>query len=119
MKKNQQDERLQYPRLNQQLPVKIAANGYDFMTSTENISCVGAYCRINKYVPPFTRISLKITLPVNEGKAKKDYHVECRGVIVRTDDEASGAFNVAIFFNGISDANKQKISHYISQFLPN
>lgn len=64
-------ERRVHPRLDKKLPFKVAANGYDFSTSTQNISCVGAYCQIKKYIPPFTRVSIKLTLPVKTKEDKK------------------------------------------------
>ncbi len=117
MAKILKSERRQHPRLEQKLPLKIAANGYDFCTTTENISCVGAYCRVNKYIPPFTKITARLDLPMKSG-AKADKCVECSGVIVRTEDENTGGFNIAIFFNHITDRERQKISKYISQFSP-
>lgn len=108
-----------FPRLEHQLPVRVAANGYDFSTVTQNISCVGAYCRIEKYIPPFTKIALRISLPISNLKNSSKYEkVECKGVVVRTDDEKSGGFNIALFFNEIKESQKQKISRYINQFLP-
>lgn len=115
MTKYAKTERRLHPRVEKKLPLKVAANGYDFATSTQNISCVGAYCRVNKYIPPFTKIAIRITLPNNKSK---EYDVECKGVIVRTEDEKTGGFNIAIFFNEIKDDQRQKISRYISQFLP-
>lgn len=111
-------ERRQYPRIEQKLPVKIVANGYDFVTTTQNISCLGAYCKIKKYVPPFTRVAIRMDLPLNRASLKKCVGVECNGVIVRTEDGKSGGFNIAIFFNQISDSQREKISQYVSQFLP-
>lgn len=118
MKKPSGIERRQHPRLEQELPIQVAANGYDFSTSTRNVSCVGAYCSINKYVPPFTKVMIKLALPVKADTTDKQYNVECRGVVVRTDDEMNGGFNLAIFFNEIKDDQRKKISRYISQFLP-
>jgi len=114
---NKEAERRQYPRISAQVPLKIAANGYDFITSTQNVSCVGAYCRIDKYVPPFTKINIKLSLPIVTKRAKKNCNVECKGVIVRSDDETSGGFNIAIFFNQINESQQKKISQYLSQFL--
>lgn len=111
-------ERRLYPRIEKRLPIKVGANGYDFATTTENLSSFGAYCHIGKYVPPFTKIAIRITLPVNSVKGKKDCDVECKGVIVRTEDEKTGGFNIAVFFNDISGSQQQKISRYINQFLP-
>lgn len=110
-------EKRLHPRIPQKLPVKIVANGYDFATVTKNISCVGAYCQIPKYVPPFTRIAVHIDLPILNKGATRDCHVECKGVIVRTEDEKEGGFNIAVFFNEIKDNQRRKISQYINQFL--
>lgn len=114
MIKQLKTERREYPRIDKRLSLKIAANGFDFTTTTQNISCVGTYCRIDKYIPPFTKIMIKLTLPIDTAEA----NVECTGVVVRTEDEASGGFNLAIFFNHIKDNQRQKIARYLSQFLP-
>ena len=111
-------ERRLYPRIEHSLPVKIAANGYDFATSTENISCVGAYCRISKYIPPFTRIAVKLSLPMRSADKVDNRDVECRGVIVRTEDNKDGGFNIAIFFNNMKNTQRQAISKYINQLFP-
>lgn len=110
-------ERRQHPRLDQKLPINLAIDGYDFSTSTRNISCVGAYCHLDKYMPPFTKISVKLSLPAKEG-SQKNTIVECKGVVVRTEDEDCGGFNLAIFFNGMPDMQRKKITQYISRFLP-
>lgn len=111
-------ERRKHPRINLELPLKVAANGYDFSTSTMNVSCLGAYCRITKYVPPFTKVLVKLALPILTNSGSKNYDLECRGVIVRSEDELSGGFNIAIFFNHIKDDQRKKISEYLNQFLP-
>lgn len=111
-------ERRKHPRLNLELPLKVAANGYDFVTSTMNVSCLGAYCRIAKYVPPFTKVLVKLALPITTSAEKKSYNVECNGVIVRSEDELRGGFNIAILFNHIKEAQRKKISEFLNQFLP-
>jgi len=118
-KQSLNEERRLYPRLDQTLPVNIAANGYDFVTNTKNISCIGAYCLINKYIPPFTKVAIRLTLPLKHGKKEELSNVECKGVVVRTEDnESQNGFNIAIFFNEMKDSQRQKISQYISQILP-
>lgn len=109
-------ERRLHPRLDQKLPVDLAVNGYDFSTTTRNISCVGAYCHLDKYMPPFTKISVKLSLPDKPGSLKNSV-VECNGVVVRSEDEPGGGFNLAIFFNEMRDEQRKKISRYISRFL--
>jgi hypothetical protein len=115
---NKKAERRLYPRIDDELPIHVSANGYDFATSTQNVSCVGAYCHIDKYVPPFTKVMIKLTLPVSLEGANKDLNVECKGVIVRSADGSSGGFNIAIFFNHIAEDQRKKISQYVNQFLP-
>ena len=109
-------ERRINPRLDHKLPMNMAVNGYDFSTTTHNLSCVGAYCHINKYVPPFTKISVKLSLPLDT--AGKNNLIECKGVIVRSEDETKGGFNIAIFFNEIRSEERKKLAQYIKQFLP-
>lgn len=116
MKRTLSKERRLNPRIEKQLPVNIAANGYDFSTTTKNISCLGAYCRIDKYIPPFTKIMVRLNLPIKS--ASTGASVECKGVVVRSEDEAEGGFNIAIFFNDIKNGQREKISQYINKFLP-
>jgi c-di-GMP-binding flagellar brake protein YcgR len=111
-------ERRQYPRINQTLPIKVQANGYRFTTNTENVSCVGAYFHLDKYIPPFTKIAVKLVLPVKSGSSVKSINVDCNGVVVRSDDEKNGGFNMAVFFNEIKESQRKRISQYINQFLP-
>ena len=111
-------ERRKYPRLEKTIPLKIAANGYDFITTTQNVSCVGAYCHVAKYVPPFTKIMVKLALPLITNNERKDRDLECKGVVVRSEDEKNGGFNMAIFFNAITNSQREIISQYINQFLP-
>jgi len=118
MTTHKKSERRQYPRIEHRLPFKVAANGYDFSTSTLNVSCIGAYCHINKYIPPFTKVIVKLTLPLPTRNGNKNYDIECKGVVVRSEDENKGGFNIAIFFNEIGDPQRHKISQYINQFLP-
>ncbi len=111
-------ERRENPRLQQNLPFKVAANGYDFSTTTQNISCLGAYCSINKYIPPFTRVAIKLTLPVKTKESAKRYTIDCQGTIVRTEDKDKDSFNIAIFFSRINNSQRKIITEYINQFLP-
>jgi c-di-GMP-binding flagellar brake protein YcgR len=111
-------ERRKYPRVNQNLPIRVAVNGYDFMSSTRDISCVGTYCHVEKYMPPFTRVQVRLSLPIMDQTASTFYDVTCKGVVVRSEDGNAGGFNIAIFFNDIKDEVRSKISQYIAQFLP-
>ncbi|MCM8780721.1 MAG: PilZ domain-containing protein [Candidatus Omnitrophica bacterium] len=120
MKKNLRlkTDRRRYPRIVQALPLKVVADGYDLSTTTENISCIGAYCRLDRYIPPFTKIAVRLTLPIPDKKTGRYTEVECKGVVVRTEDNNKNGFNIAIYFNEIKENQRKKISRYINQFLP-
>jgi hypothetical protein len=107
-------ERRKHPRIESSLPVNIIANGYDFQTSTKNISCLGAYCKVSKYIPPFTKLAIGMELALGAEKTS----IACSGVVVRTEDEKDGGFNIAIFFNDINNNQRKKLTQYINQFLP-
>ncbi len=117
LKRSETDRRFS-PRIEQSLAVNLCANGYSFATVTENISCTGAYCHINKYIPPFTKLAIKMILPVTLKSKREQFNIECKGVIVRANDGEQGGFNVAIYFHEINERQQQKISKYIHQFLP-
>lgn len=110
-------ERRIHPRVDHNLPINVVANGYDFMTQTKNVSCLGAYCHIDKYVPPFTRVKIKMALPMQSGRVRMEKEVECEGVIVRSEDAPSGGFNVAIYFNRIKEMPRQDLATYVNQVL--
>lgn len=118
MLKHPETERRFSPRIEQRLPVNLCANGYSFATLTQNISSSGAYCHIDKYIPPFTKLAIKMVLPVTSKSKREQLNIECKGVIVRANDGEQGGFNVAIYFHEINERQQQKISKYIHQFLP-
>ncbi len=119
MRKRNVIEKRKHPRIEKRLPFKVAVGGYAFETTTQNISCLGAYCHIDKYIPPFTKVAVKMTLSIMSGKNKRQsYDINCNGVIVRTEDDKKSGFNIAIFFNELKHGPQQKISRYIAQFFP-
>jgi hypothetical protein len=61
---------------------------------------------------------IKLSLPVRKSSGSKNLDVDCKGVLVRTEDEARGGFNIAIYFNDIRPEQKRKIAEYVSQFIP-
>lgn len=117
--KRVKEERRRWPRIKHKLPLAIFANGYNLAAITHDISCVGAYCHIDKYIPPFTKVAINLNLPIIEQNNKENlYSVKCKGVVVRTEDEVGGGFNIAVLFNEIKDSQRKKIFKYINQFLP-
>ena len=110
-------ERRKFPRIEKEVALKIRAENCDLVTQTKNISCVGAYCWINRYIPPLTKLSIILLLPHRSESKNGIIKVQCRGVVVRTEKRSPQGFDIAIYFNEINNRNKGKIEKYINQFL--
>ncbi len=114
-------EKRQYPRLEKQLPVKIATNTADLVAQTKNLSCNGAYCTFNKELPLMTKLKVTILLPQKKNKIpQKSIKVQCVGIIVRTteiSEKEKRLYNTAIFFEQIRDREREKLQDYINQLI--
>ena len=86
---------------------------------THNVSCSGLYCRVTEFIAPFTIVRIAMALPVHEGDASRNKIVDFDGVVVRTDpeqaDPAVSAYDVAVFFSGITEEAKELISRYVRE----
>ena len=107
-------EQRRYPRVSKNLPIKIKNGNFDIITETKNISCTGAYCQADKYIPVFTKIKTTILLP---SKTKNHtQNISCSGVVVRVeknDNTLEPQYNIAIYFNEISKLNMLKINRFV------
>lgn len=110
-------ERRKFPRLKKELPLTIKTQEYDLISQTKNISCVGAYCWVDKYIAPLTKLSIMLVLPIKKRNQDCQSKVHCKGVVVRTEEDRPSGFNVAIYFNEINQQDKEKISQYINQHI--
>ena len=110
-------ERRRYPRIEKELPLKIRTDEYDLVTQTKNLSCIGAYCAVDKYIPPLTKLSIILLLPLKTKNKNTNVKIQCKGVVVRTEGKPPEGFNIAIFFNEISPRDKDKIATYVSEHI--
>ena len=108
-------EKRKHPRIAKNLPLKIEGGEFDIVTETKNISCTGAYCQVDRYVAPFTKV--KATMLVSSSDASHK-NISCKGVVVRVeknDNTLEPQYNIAIYFNEISKANMSKISRFVKE----
>ena len=117
----EKQEKRKHPRIKKNLPLKISSGDFDIVTETENISCIGAYCRVDKYIEPMTKLKVLILLPIYKRKTVVNKKVECEGIVVRTENSGNGnhQYNVAIFFNDIKNEDMKKVSDYVGGQLKN
>jgi len=112
-------ERRRSPRVKRQVPLKIKLDGYDLIGQTHDLSCIGAYCTVNKYIPPFSLISIILLLPLKINNRNRIINLHCQGVVVRTEEnpQSNKKYNIAIYFNRLRQPDKAKLSQYVQQYL--
>jgi len=108
-------ERRRHPRIKGNIPVKICGEEFDAVTETKNLSRSGAFCRVNKYIDPMTKLKIQLLLSYKRSGKTITKKVSCEGVIVRVEqrpDEQKG-YNTAIYFNDISEKDANAIADYV------
>ena len=75
-------ERRRYARAQNSLAIKLEDKDVDFVTETKNISCIGAYCQIDGYLPILTKLKITLLLPKTRG-LKAPQHITCEVTVVR------------------------------------
>ncbi len=118
IQKKHAEERRQHPRLSHNIPFKIFHEDGDIVTQTGNISRSGAYCRVEKYIAPMTKLKINFLLPIKKNGKVSSKKISCEGAVVRTEKVQGGKeFNLAIFFSTIAPRDAEAIADYISSSL--
>lgn len=109
-------ERRRHPRAPERVVVAVTEDGTVLQTHTRNLSASGAYCTVNRFVPPMTKLDLQFEL-VN---GSRHVAIRCSGVVVRIEPAPTteqARYNVAIFFTELSDRNRSAITRFIRRRL--
>ncbi|MCA9400345.1 MAG: PilZ domain-containing protein [Candidatus Omnitrophica bacterium] len=118
MNQDHSQERRRDPRLENNIPLKIKLDGGDVVTETVNISRSGAYCRVTEYIEPMTKLDIHLLLPVRKNGKDVTKKVACQGVVVRVEPvDQTTNFNIAVFFNDITQRDSETIADYIGSHL--
>jgi hypothetical protein len=112
-------ERREHPRLYNNIPLKISReDGKDVVTKTVNISRAGAYCQIDQYIEPMTKLKLNLLVPQKKAGKANARKVVCTGVVVRTEPDTSpDSYNIAIFFSDITKRDAEVIADFIAEMM--
>lgn len=105
------NERRTFPRIKDEgLSLKLNAGGFDTVTHTLDISASGLYCKIDKEIPLMSRVRLVLMMPER---------LEVDGVVVREHpviiDGAIKHYDAAIFFDNLSQKDRDAITGYIAR----
>ena len=111
-------ERRSEPRLENNIPVKFCGDIGDMMSETQNISRSGAYCRVEKYVAPMTKLKIHLLLKNPDTGKKSARKISCEGVVVRSEPvDGGGGFHLAVFFSDINKRDADYITDYVGVHL--
>ena len=112
-------ERRRAPRIPKHLPLRLGQARDRFVTKTENISASGAYCRVTRYVEPMTKLKVRLELP-GAGRGTSQV-ISGEGVVVRIEpphrSPSRRSYNIAVFFNDLSDRHRGLLAAYVEQHL--
>ena len=111
------NERRRDPRVDKNIPLKISTGDVDLVTETKNLSRSGAYCRVNKYIEPMTKLKIHLLLPVKKNSRMTTKKITCSGVIVRTENLSNNEYSIAVYFNDITARDADSITDYINTVL--
>ncbi len=112
-------EKRRQPRTKKIIPFKIKTDDSTIATETIDLSCIGAYCQVDKYIPTMTNLKIVLALPCGNQKGEVE-HVECIGAVVRVEKIPSKTneddqYNIAIYFNEIEESEKEKIANFLEK----
>ena len=112
-------ERRSFPRVRDEgLSVKLNSGDFDTITHTLDISASGIYCKIDREMPIMSRVRIKLMVPDSIKPDKPTRELDVDGVIVREHpviiDGVIKHYDAAIFFDNLSEKNREIIQAYIS-----
>lgn len=91
------------------------------LSLSQNVSQSGMLCRTSRQLEELTILDIRFQLPRRDGHAAGPFWIECSGVVVRCEKtEADGIhssplpYEVAIYFDDISDTDRDILAGYVS-----
>lgn len=79
---------------------------FDLKGKTNDLSCIGANCKMNMHIPEMTR--LRLSLELDSGIQTFE------GMVVRCDKQEDKVFDTAIYFTNIDMGTRNKIDDFIN-----
>jgi hypothetical protein len=114
-------DRRRHIRIPDRLPFKLADSLSVIATQTINISASGAYCEIDRYIAPMSKVSITLLVPLRQKSNKiSSKTLRMEGVVVRTEKSrnSEGRFSIAVFFTRAKESDLKNIRLYVESQLP-
>ena len=110
-------ERRRSPRIAEHIPLAVSEAGTELQTETHNISASGAYCTLERFIAPMTKLLLRLELPNGPHRAK----ISCTGVVVRVEPVIAnadrGRYHIAVLFTELAARDRSIIERFIHKRL--
>jgi len=110
-------ERRRAPRVAERVAVTMTDAGAQLTAETKNLSASGAYCTLNQFLAPMTKLQLRFELP----GGVRHRTIRCSGVVVRVEPVIAtadrGHYHVAIFFTDLAPRDREAIARFVQQRL--
>lgn len=110
-------ERRRAPRVAERVPLAISDGGGAITAETKNVSASGAYCTLDRFIAPMTKLQLQLELP--DGARRTT--IRCEGVVVRVEPAITHAdhasYYVAIYFTSLRERDRAAITQFVRQRL--
>jgi c-di-GMP-binding flagellar brake protein YcgR len=109
-------ERREHPRVPAHLTVETTGpEGTELTLVTGNLSLGGFKCRVSRYIPKTTRLTVKLDLPFHE----RPEWLTAEGEVVRVEPqepiEGRTDYQLALQFTRIHDRDRQLLGRYLEQ----
>ena len=110
-------ERRRDPRHPRTLPVRVGQDSAEGLRAESiNVSTRGLYCKVSRYVQPFSKLKVALDLPfASRGPAT----IECEGVVVRVDPEVetpgTREYRLAIYFLDLNREGADVIESFLAE----
>ncbi len=110
-------ERRRAPRVAERLSLTIGEGKSAYVAETKNLSASGAYCMLDQFLPPMTKLALQFDLP----NGARHVRVACSGVVVRVEPLVAhadrGRYQIAVFFTDLTERDRAAIMRFVRQRL--
>lgn len=111
-------ERRRAKRVEKKLPITVLGGPEKVVGETLNISTNGVYFTCPYFIEALTKVQLNFVVPDKDDS--KD-QIRSDGVVVRVEPEREDPsvpeYNIAVFFNRISDSDQRKLESFIKRCL--
>ena len=110
-------ERRRAPRVTGRVTLAIRDASAEFRAETNNLSTIGAYCTLDRFLAPMTKLQLQFELPDGARRVR----VRGEGVVVRVEPVISsserGRYHTGIFFTEMAERDRSAIARFVRQRL--